>query len=73
MPLPTLKGVNNPRTVLPYEMRNADYTHIHTFNYFRYSANKLETQVKLAMGRTYEYQIPSDASIYRLMPTKALN
>jgi hypothetical protein len=45
----------------------------HTFNDFRYNENKLETQIKLVLGRTYKYHTPSDASIHRLMPTSALN
>jgi hypothetical protein len=49
------------------------HAHTYTFNDFRYNENKLETQIKLVMGRTYKYHTPSDASIHRLMPTRALN
>jgi hypothetical protein len=57
--------------VFVYEMKNADHTH--TFNDFRHNENKLETQLKFVLRRTYKCHIPSDASIYRLMPTKDLN
>jgi hypothetical protein len=59
--------------VFLYEMRNADHTNSHTSNDFRQNENELETQLKLVLGRTYKYHIPSDASICRLMPTKDLN
>lgn len=63
--------------VFPYKISNADYTHIHiythTFIDFRYNENKLVTQLKLVLGKSYEYHIQSDASIYRMMLTKALN
>jgi len=49
------------------------HAHTYTFNDFIYNKNKLETQIKLVMGRTYKYHTPSDASIHKLMPTRALN
>jgi hypothetical protein len=53
--------------------REMKITHTHIFNDFRYNENKLETQLKIVLGRTYKYHTPFDAAIYRLMPTKALN